>query len=43
MEVFSNVLSIFKYLILATAGSAAMCFVVSLFGGLLEKLEGNSK
>lgn len=42
MEVFANVLSILKYLVLATVGSAAMCFVVSLFGGLLEKLEGNS-
>lgn len=43
MEVFANVLSILKYLVLATVGSTAMCFVVSLFGGLLERLEGSSK
>lgn len=43
METFVNVLEILKYLALATAGSALMCLVVSVFGGLLEKFEGNTK
>ena len=43
MESLANLLEILKYLLLATVGSAAMCLVVSMFGGLLERIEGTGK
>ena len=39
MEIWVNIWEIVKTLFLAIGGMGAMCFVVSMLGGLLEKFE----
>jgi len=42
MEILANIWEIIKTLLLAIIGMGGMCFIVSVLGGLLEKIEKTS-